>query len=131
MIIAAKKRTTFTKSARLRRSRVPLGDVRRNAAGEVEMIEFTEYVRDSHAPQILVNKIGGIYRLNNSIIKVTCVLESPGPGGIRTVIERGSFLWHIHDVMEANRECSWAFDEMRRGTFIAPDDDGGRRQRSQ
>jgi hypothetical protein len=35
------------------------------------MIEFNAYVRNPPAPRIFVNNIGGVYRLDRSIIRVT------------------------------------------------------------
>src|SRR5712672_297031 len=104
--------TRATKRTRVRRNTVPLGEVRRGAGGAVEMIEFTEYVRNPHAPQLFVNKVGGIYRIDD-IIKCTFVLAIPGVGGIMQTVEQGSLLWQHHAVIEANEAFDWAFKEMR------------------
>jgi hypothetical protein len=82
------------------------------------MIEFTEYLRDSHAQQKLVNKIGGIYRVNQNIIKCTFVLASPGAGGIVQAVEQVSLLRGNRDVYEAHDQLDWAFREISRGTFM-------------
>jgi hypothetical protein len=42
------------------------------------MIEFTDYRLNAAAPTIFVNKLGSIYRLTQSITKVTFVLAAPG-----------------------------------------------------
>jgi len=49
------------------------GGVRSSAipSGGIYMIEFNAYVRNPPAPRIFVNNIGGVYRLDRSIIQVT------------------------------------------------------------
>jgi hypothetical protein len=121
-----KKATT---KAKMRRKTVPLGDVRRDSGGIVTMIELNEYRPNPGAPQILVNKVGGIYRVSANILKVTFVLATPTLTGAPETIERVSLLWEEPDVHEANEQFTWAFREIRRGTFHAAvtDDGGGRR----
>ncbi len=92
------------------------------------MIEFTEYARDTHAPQVLVNQIGGIYRIDRHIMKCTFVLAAPGAGGIITAVERVSLLWSMHDAYAAQDQLDWAFKEISRGTFAT---DEGRFIRAQ
>lgn len=127
MTIEAKRR------AKVRRSRVPLGDVRRGAGGEVEMIEFSEYRRNPLAPTFFVNRAAGIYRVNPNIIKVTFALATPGAGGTVETGEIVSLMWENRDWHEAGDLFRWAYGEIRRGTFhnAIPDDGGGRRPRTQ
>jgi len=121
------------KRARVRRSRVPLGDVRRGAGGEVEMIEFSEYRRNPLAPTFFVNRPAAIYRVNPNIIKVTFALATPGPAGAVDTSEIVSLVWENRDWHDAGDLFRWAYTEIRRGTFqgALPDDGGGRRPRTQ
>jgi len=43
------------------------------------MIEFNAYVRNPPAPRILVNNIGGVYRLDGGIIQVTFAWQFRDP----------------------------------------------------
>src|SRR6267142_2294753 len=111
MTIEAKKR------AKVRRSRVPLGEMRRGPGGEVEMIEFLEYRRNPAAPTIFVNKAAGIYRVGSDLIKVTFAQTLSTAGGIPDTTETISLIWPQGDWHEAGELFRWAFQEMRRGTF--------------
>lgn len=122
-----------TKRPRKGTRRAQLGQIRRGGNGEVEMIEFNEYKPSPLAPTILVNKVGGIYRVTNSILKCTFALASFGPGGIPECIERVNLLWEVHDWLEGGEAFRWAMREFAGGTFrdAIPDDGGGRRPRTQ
>ena len=52
------------------------------------MIEFNAYVRNPPAPRILVNNIGGVYRLDRSIIQVTFAQQLRDPNF--NTVEQGS-----------------------------------------
>jgi hypothetical protein len=93
------------------------------------MIEINEYRRSPAAPSILVNKIGGIYRVNQSITKVTLALSTPTAAGTTDTVEAVNLLWENGDLHAAQEMFEWAFREIERGTFIASD--GERRGRSQ
>lgn len=109
-----------------------LGSVVSDSKGNTEMIEFTEYRANPMAPSILVNKVGGIYKISHNLVKVTFALTSTVSGGLRECVERVSLIWEPGDVMAAQQMFEWAFKEWRNGTFsdYAPDD-GGRRTRTQ
>lgn len=113
--------------------RAQMGTVTSGAGGTTEMIEFTEYRANPLAPTVLVNRVGGIYRVSHNLIKVTFALVATASGGARECVERVSLVWEPHDVLKANENCSWAFKEWVNGTFAdaLPDDGGGRRHRTQ
>jgi hypothetical protein len=66
----AKKRQPFTKKARLRQPRVPLGNIRRNAAGGVAM-DFIEEFTDLGAPEFAVSGIASIERISRGQVRAT------------------------------------------------------------
>jgi len=55
------------------------------------MIEFNAYVRNPPAPRILVNNIGGVYRLDGGIIQVTFAWQFRDPNF--NTVEQGSLIW--------------------------------------
>ena len=105
----------------------------RGDRGLVNMIEFVEYRPNPAAPLIYVNKIGGIYRMDRTLIKACFVNASPGPGGTVQYVEAVNLLWEPNRWAEANEQFKWAVDEFMKGTFHGsmPDDGGGRRPRHQ
>lgn len=110
-----------------------IGKVSRDAGGAIEMIEFTEYRPNPAAPTVYVNKVGGIYRVDRTLIKVTFISGTPGPGGSHLYVESASLLWEPNRWMEAGDCFRWAISEFAKGTFhgAVRDGDGGRRGRTQ
>jgi hypothetical protein len=80
------------------------------------MIEFIDYRRNPAAPTLFVNRIGGIYRLSQSIKKITFVLSTTSE-----TVETASLLWEDGDLYEANSNLRWTLEELRRGTFRIED----------
>ena len=114
------------RKARVRRSRVPLGDVRRGVGGEVEMIEFIPYRENPLAPLCIVSKVAGLYRLNNGLIKVTFAIDLPVAAGGTDTVAAGHLLWTSEqDWLHSHEVFKFATSEFQRG--ILRDDGGGRR----
>ena len=72
------------------------------------MIEFNAYVRNPPAPRILVNNIGGVYRLDGGIIQVTFAWQFRDPNF--NTVEQGSLIWpkanwhlRVHAALGAGR----------------------------
>jgi hypothetical protein len=84
---------------------------------EAVMIEFNECRPNPGAPTLFVNRIGGIYRVSKSIMKVTFVLTTAG----KETVEAASLLWEDAELYEANSTMRWALEECRRGTFSVED----------
>jgi hypothetical protein len=87
------------------------------------MIEFTEYRRNAGAPTLFVNRIRGIYRLSQALMKVTFVLAT-GNEAVKTV----SLLWEHRDLYEADDNMRFVLNEIRQGTLRF--EDGVRRIRA-
>lgn len=121
--------TTLAKKRKMRRKRVrPNAEIRRGAGGVIEMIEFNAYRRNPLAPTVFVNKIGGIYRINPHIVKVTmCQLTSSEQSGDINLTEACSLLWENAEWDDAFDGFRWAHGEIRKGVFV----DDGRRSRAQ
>jgi len=111
MTIEAKKRRT------MRRSRKPRGDIRRDAAGDIDMIELLAYTRNPLAPRIFVNDVGGIYKMPGGIWRVSFVQKYEGPNGIIEATEQTSLIWPERNWRESNDVFRWVFQELGRGTF--------------
>lgn len=70
-----------TKSTKMRRHNARLGKVSRDAGGTVTMVQFNAYRDNPLAPTALVSKIGGIYRVDAHLIRVTFIDEIPNYDG--------------------------------------------------
>jgi hypothetical protein len=84
------------------------------------MIDFDAYRPNPCTPQLFVNKVGGIYRLSQSITKMAFTLSTGSEA-----VETASLLWENAALYEAQHCLDWALREMQRGTFRI--DEGGRR----
>lgn len=106
----------------------------RGAGGRVQMIEFTEYVSNSNAPNVLVNKVVGIYRLQPALIKCTFALESESASGIMKTVEAANLIWTDSAAwLGASDLFKWVTTEVKKGSFDSAlsDDGGGRRAKLQ
>jgi hypothetical protein len=77
------------------------------------------------APTLLVNKVGGIYQLGRSLMRVTFVLQEMEFGGATKCVEKCSLLWEPAALFEAEHSINSALTEYQQGTFEITD--GGRR----
>lgn len=119
MTMSAKKKT------HIRQGAAANWDVRRGPEGEVRMIRLLTYRDNPLAPTALVCKIGGIYRTDTHLIRVTLVDEVPNSEGIVEVIAAAHLVWKTEaNWLESGTDFRWIMQEFRRGTFIA---DGPRR----
>jgi hypothetical protein len=106
------------KKAMMRRGSVRPGEVRRGPAGEVEMIQFNAYRDNPLAPTALVSKIGGIYRLNTHLIRVTFIDEQPNALGDVEAVAQSHLIWKTaQHWLDTNELFRWAMGEFRHGTF--------------
>jgi hypothetical protein len=122
--------TTAGRNRKLRRRSVTLRAISRDAGGQISMIEFSLYEKSPIAPSIFVSRIGGIYRVNPHITRVTLCQLVPIINAEPKLTEAVNLIWENSDWDAAFDGFGWAHAEVRKGTFV-PDDGGGRRSRTQ
>jgi hypothetical protein len=72
-------------------------------------------VHKPRAPKLLVNDIGGIYRLEGGLIQVTFIQKFEDHR--RNAIEQGSLIWPEQSFHQSEHLMRWAVKEIARGTF--------------
>ena len=93
------------------------------------MIEFSRYRENPLAPTVIVNKVGGIYQVNSTLIKVTFVAQFPLAGGEVDPVATVHLIWPTRQWLESGDIFRFAMAEFQRG--MIHDDGGGRRARTQ
>jgi hypothetical protein len=75
------------------------------------MILFHAYKEDRRAPTVRVAKVGGIYRQETGLIKVTLIDGESYPSA------RVHVLWEPWEWVDCQEMLNFAIKEFKRGTF--------------
>lgn len=114
------------KKPQMRRQSNRPGKVTRDGGGNVTMIRFARYKDNPIAPTAIVSKVGGIFRVNTHLIRVTFYDEVPNSEGEPEAIAQVHLVWKTAQDWLATRDVfPFAMDEFEKGSFDA---DGGRPQ---
>lgn len=104
---------------KMRRNRERLGEVARDGAGNVTMIRFSTYKDNPLAPTALVSKVGGIFRVDTHLIRVTFIDDVPNAEGVMETVAQGHLIWKTAADWIATREIfQFAMKEFQDGTFM-------------
>jgi hypothetical protein len=118
------------KPPRMRRKTVRFEEVSRDGAGNVTMLRLYPYKDNPLAPEALVSKVGGIYRVDTHLIRVTFIDEVPDPSGEMVAIAKSHLVWKTEEDWLATREIfDFVMEQFRKGSL--QDDGGGRRKKMQ
>jgi hypothetical protein len=109
------------KKAMMRRGSVRLGDVRRDAAGNVTMIDFVPYQNNESAPAIFVNGVGGVYKIGPHSIQVTFIKQIRNADGDLETKAEVHLIWDEKAWLDGGKLFRFAMSTYEAGY----DDDGG------
>ncbi len=87
------------------------------------MVQFETYRDNPLAPTALVSKIGGIYRVDTHLIRVTFIDDVPNADGRLEAIAQSHLIWKTErNWLESGETFRWVMKEFMRGGFPASGD---------
>lgn len=83
------------------------------------MIDLATYVRNPVAPRVFVNAVGGIYRVDASLIETVFIIKSENL--TRNPVEQVSLIWPVKEWYAHIDMMSWIQREISQGAFDSAD----------
>ena len=96
---------------KMRRNTARLGEVNRDAGGNVTMIDFLTFEANKEAPAIFVNSVGGVYSISENNVQVIFVVRLRDPESGLEHKQVVSLIWDEKDWLATRKLFQFAMNE--------------------